>query len=52
MKTSASFAAAKQNRVPLTELDVRGGEAAKRLARVVPAPADRSVRVSSFNSSL
>jgi FXSXX-COOH protein len=52
MTTSASFAAAKRNRVPLDRLDVRGGEAARKLARVVPQPADRRVRVSSFNSSL
>ncbi|MGW4032222.1 FxSxx-COOH cyclophane-containing RiPP peptide [Streptomyces sp. NPDC004838] len=52
MTTTASFAAAKKNRVPLARLDVRGGDTAKKLARVVPASADRTVRVSTFNSSL
>ncbi|WP_327685011.1 FxSxx-COOH cyclophane-containing RiPP peptide [Streptomyces sp. NBC_00467] len=52
MQTSRSFAAAKKNRIPLAQIDVHGGDAAKKLARVMPAAADRTVRISSFNSAL
>ncbi|MFD7443179.1 FXSXX-COOH protein [Streptomyces sp. NPDC059909] len=51
-QTSATFAAAKKNRVPVTEIDVRGADAAKKLGRVRPAAVDRSARGSSFNSAL
>lgn len=51
-QTSTSFAAAKKNRVPLAQIDVRDGDAAKKLARVLPAAAGRAVRISSFNSAL
>ncbi|MGW6457288.1 FxSxx-COOH cyclophane-containing RiPP peptide [Streptomyces sp. NPDC055078] len=51
-QTSASFAAAKKNRVPLAQIDLRGGEAVRKLARVVPAGADRTARTSTFNSAL
>ncbi|MCM2390270.1 FXSXX-COOH protein [Streptomyces albipurpureus] len=52
IQTPASFAVAKRNRVPLAQIDVRGGEVAKKLARIIPATADRTVRTSSFNSAL
>ncbi|MET7620971.1 FxSxx-COOH cyclophane-containing RiPP peptide [Streptomyces sp. NPDC005408] len=51
-QTSASFAAAKKNRVPLAQIDVRGTDAARKLARVLPAATDRSLRASTFNSAL
>jgi FXSXX-COOH protein len=51
-QNSASFAAAKKNRVPLAQIDVRGADAARKLARVLPASADRTVRASTFNSAL
>lgn len=52
LHSSASFAAAKKNRVPLAQIDVRGADAARKLARVLPAPAARSLRAATFNSSL
>lgn len=52
IQTPASFAIAKRSRVPLAQIDVRCGEVAKKLARVIPATAGRSVRTSSFNSAL
>ncbi|WP_406001731.1 FxSxx-COOH cyclophane-containing RiPP peptide [Streptomyces sp. NBC_00829] len=51
-QTSASFAAAKKNRVPLAQIDVTGTDAARKLARVLPAATDRTPRPSSFNSAL
>jgi FXSXX-COOH protein len=51
-RSSASFAAAKENRVPLEQIDVRGADAARKLARVLPVSADRTVRASTFNSAL
>jgi FXSXX-COOH protein len=51
-QTSASFAAAKKNRVPLAQIDVRGDDAARKLARVLSTPADRSLRAATFNSAL
>ncbi|MFE7776687.1 FXSXX-COOH protein [Streptomyces sp. NPDC057445] len=51
-QTSATFAAAKKNRVPVTEIDVRGADAARKLGRVRPAAVDRTLRGSSFNSAL
>jgi FXSXX-COOH protein len=51
-QTSASFAAAKKNRVPLAQIDVRGADAARKLARVLPVSADRTARTSTFNSAL
>lgn len=51
-QTSVSFAAAKKNRVPLARIDVREGEAAKKLARVRPVAAGRTAEASTFNSSL
>ncbi|MEV6396934.1 FxSxx-COOH cyclophane-containing RiPP peptide [Streptomyces sp. NPDC051907] len=51
-QTSPSFAAAKRNRVPLAQIDVRGADASKKLARVLPASTDRSVRAATFNSAL
>lgn len=49
---SMTFAAAKKNRVPLAEIDVRGAEAAKKLGRVLPATGDRTGRGATFNSAL
>ncbi|MFI1396473.1 FxSxx-COOH cyclophane-containing RiPP peptide [Streptomyces sp. NPDC020681] len=51
-QTSASFAAAKKNRVPLAQIDVRADDAAKKLARVIPVTAGRTVRAATFNSAL
>ncbi|GAA3369520.1 hypothetical protein GCM10020367_12560 [Streptomyces sannanensis] len=51
-ESSVSFAAAKKNRVPLAEIDVRGADAAKKLGRVLPASIGRSVQASTFNSAL
>ncbi|NUK02373.1 FXSXX-COOH protein [Streptomyces lunaelactis] len=51
-QTSASFAAAKKNRVPLAQIDVRGADAARKLARVLPASTDGTPRASTFNSAL
>ncbi|MDQ0944533.1 FxSxx-COOH cyclophane-containing RiPP peptide [Streptomyces sp. NPDC019443] len=51
-QTSASFAAAKKNRVPLAQIDVRSTDTARKLARVLPAAADRTLRASTFNSAL
>ncbi|WP_107422087.1 FXSXX-COOH protein [Streptomyces lushanensis] len=51
-QTSATFATAKKNRTPLAEIDVRDAGVAKKLGRVLPMPADRTARVSSFNSAL
>ncbi|MFF8954637.1 FxSxx-COOH cyclophane-containing RiPP peptide [Streptomyces sp. NPDC014894] len=50
--TTPSFAAAKKNRVSLAQIDVRGTEAAKRLARVLPVAGERTVTTSTFNSAL
>ncbi|MEV8569025.1 FXSXX-COOH protein [Streptomyces sp. NPDC051322] len=50
--TSASFAAAKKPRVPLSEIDVRGAEAAKQLGRVLVTSNGRPMRTSTFNSAL
>ncbi|MFE5853658.1 MULTISPECIES: FXSXX-COOH protein [unclassified Streptomyces] len=50
--TSAAFASAKISRVPLAQIDARGGEAAKKLARIIPVTADRVLRASTFNSAL
>ncbi|MFF3327193.1 FxSxx-COOH cyclophane-containing RiPP peptide [Streptomyces sp. NPDC002889] len=52
LHSSASFAAAKKNRVPLAQIDVRGADAAKKLARVLPSSGDRTLRASTFNSAL
>ncbi|MER6997318.1 FXSXX-COOH protein [Streptomyces sp. NPDC000410] len=51
-QTSVTFATAKKNRVLVTEIDVRGADAAKKLGRVRPAAVDRTVRASTFNSAL
>lgn len=51
-QTSASFAAAKKKRVPLAQIDVRGADASRKLARVLPAASEGSVRASTFNSAL
>ncbi|MFJ6631675.1 FxSxx-COOH cyclophane-containing RiPP peptide [Streptomyces sp. NPDC091376] len=51
-QTSVTFASVKKNRVPLTEIDVRDADAAKKLGRVRPADGDRSARMSTFNSAL
>ncbi|MEV7090062.1 FxSxx-COOH cyclophane-containing RiPP peptide [Streptomyces sp. NPDC093085] len=51
-QTSVVFAAAKKNRVPLAEIDVRDAGVARKLGRVLPMPSDRTARVSSFNSAL
>ncbi|ALC24095.1 FxSxx-COOH cyclophane-containing RiPP peptide [Streptomyces pristinaespiralis] len=52
LHSSASFAAAKKNRVPLAQIDVRGADAAQKLARVLPASEARGLRATTFNSSL
>lgn len=51
-QSSVTFAAAKKNRIPLAEIDVRDAGVAKKLGRVVPMPGTRVARVSSFNSAL
>lgn len=51
-QTSASFAAAKRNRVPLAQIDLHGAAAARKLARVLPTPPDGIRRASTFNSAL
>lgn len=51
-QTSVTFAGAKKNRVPVTEIDVRGADAARKLGRVRPAALDRTARMSTFNSAL
>ncbi|RDG35729.1 FxSxx-COOH cyclophane-containing RiPP peptide [Streptomyces corynorhini] len=51
-QTSVTFASAKKNRVPLARIDVRDAAVAKKLGRVLSMPADRTPRVSSFNSAL
>lgn len=53
-QTPVTFAAAKRNRVPLAEIDVRGADAARKLGRVLPAPesAVRRPRTATFNSAL
>ncbi|MEU9013985.1 FxSxx-COOH cyclophane-containing RiPP peptide [Streptomyces sp. NPDC048479] len=51
-QTSASFAAAKKNRVPLAQIDLRGAVAARKLARVLPVSVDVTRRASTFNSAL
>ncbi|MEV4920770.1 FxSxx-COOH cyclophane-containing RiPP peptide [Streptomyces tirandamycinicus] len=52
LQTSVTFASVKRGRVPLAEIDVRDAEAARKLDRVRPAGADRSARMSTFNSAL
>ena len=52
LHSSASFAAAKKNRVPLAQIDVRGADAAEKLARVLPASGARALRSTTFNSAL
>jgi hypothetical protein len=51
-QTSVTFATAKKNRVPVTEIDVRAADAVKKLGRVRPAALDRIARTSTFNSAL
>ncbi|MGW7366761.1 FxSxx-COOH cyclophane-containing RiPP peptide [Streptomyces sp. NPDC054841] len=51
-QTSVTFATAKKNRVPVTEIDVRGADAVKKLGRVRPTVLDRTARMSTFNSAL
>ncbi|MER5769446.1 FxSxx-COOH cyclophane-containing RiPP peptide [Streptomyces sp. NPDC001985] len=51
-QTTAVFAVAKKNRVPLGQIDVRGGDAARKLARVLPAGDGRTGRPATFNSAL
>ncbi|GAA4925856.1 FxSxx-COOH cyclophane-containing RiPP peptide [Streptomyces coeruleoprunus] len=51
-QTSSTFAAAKKNRVPLAEIDVRGADTAKKLSRVLPSENARGQRTSTFNSAL
>lgn len=52
LHSSASFAGAKRNRVPLSQIDVRSADAAKKLARVLPVSDDRTMRASTFQSAL
>jgi len=49
--TTQTLRGARQ-RVPLTEIDVRGAVAARQLGRILPASTGRSLRVSTFNSAL
>lgn len=51
-ESSLSFAVAKKNRVPLTEIDVRGATTARKLGRVHAASAGRPTQASTFNSAL
>ncbi|MFF3394945.1 FxSxx-COOH cyclophane-containing RiPP peptide [Streptomyces sp. NPDC002669] len=51
-ESSTSFAVAKKNRVPLTEIDVRDGATARKLGRVNAVSAGRPTRTSTFNSAL
>ncbi|GLF96166.1 hypothetical protein [Streptomyces yaizuensis] len=50
-QNTTPFTAVDQNRVPLDRLDVRTGEAAEKLARVLPTGLEGR-RVSTFNSAL
>lgn len=52
LHSSPSFAAAKKNRAPLAQIDVRGADAAKKLARLLPVSDDRAMRASTFQSAL
>ncbi|MEW1628200.1 FxSxx-COOH cyclophane-containing RiPP peptide [Streptomyces sp. NPDC089173] len=55
MKTyepSPLFAVAKKSRVPLAKIDISGGSAARKLARVIPTADGRTSRISTFNSAL
>ncbi|MET9979060.1 FxSxx-COOH cyclophane-containing RiPP peptide [Streptomyces microflavus] len=38
--------------MPLAKIDISGGSAARKLARVIPAAAGRPPRISTFNSAL
>lgn len=52
-ESSPIFAdAKKKSRVPLAKIDLSGGQAARKLARVVPAADGRLPRISTFNSAL
>ncbi|MEU3976094.1 FxSxx-COOH cyclophane-containing RiPP peptide [Streptomyces bacillaris] len=51
-ESSPIFADAKKSRVPLAKIDLSGGQAARKLARVVPAADGRPPRISTFNSAL
>ncbi|MFF8436742.1 FxSxx-COOH cyclophane-containing RiPP peptide [Streptomyces bacillaris] len=51
-ESSPIFAYAKKSRVPLAKIDLSGGQAARKLARVVPAADGRPPRISTFNSAL
>nr|WP_202439680.1 FxSxx-COOH cyclophane-containing RiPP peptide [Streptomyces sp. SID8356] len=51
-ESSPTFADAKKSRVPLAKIDLSGGRAARKLARVVPAADGRLPRISTFNSAL
>ncbi|WP_392669357.1 FXSXX-COOH protein [Streptomyces sp. LN785] len=50
-ESTSSFANAK-SRVPLAEIDIRGVEATKKLARVFSASTGRSTRAATFSSAL
>ncbi|MFD6423547.1 MULTISPECIES: FXSXX-COOH protein [unclassified Streptomyces] len=55
MKTYAfpsSFATAKTSRVPLSKIEIAGGDAAEKLGRIVTVSGGRPNKASTFNSSL
>lgn len=51
-ESSPLFAVAKKSRVPLAKIDISGGSAARKLARVIPTDDGRTSRISTFNSAL
>ncbi|MET9095027.1 MULTISPECIES: FxSxx-COOH cyclophane-containing RiPP peptide [Streptomyces] len=51
-ESSPLFADAKTRRVPLAKIDISGGSAARKLARVIPTATGRPSRISTFNSAL
>ncbi|MFE7465875.1 FxSxx-COOH cyclophane-containing RiPP peptide [Streptomyces sp. NPDC057499] len=51
-ESSVSFAAAKKNRVPLAQIDVRDTAAARKLGRVHAASTGRRTLAATFNSAL
>nr|WP_202461715.1 MULTISPECIES: FxSxx-COOH cyclophane-containing RiPP peptide [unclassified Streptomyces] len=51
-ESSPLFADAKKSRVPLAKIDISGGSAVRKLARVIPADDGRPSRISTFNSAL
>lgn len=48
----SSFATAKTSRVPLSKIEIAGGDAAEKLGRIVTVSGGRPNKASTFNSSL